>query len=175
MPVQIKHKQLGTIETIDYTKWITSYNPKVWDIIRMWDIVKIYNVQTDTPRYQSTCEKTVAIDAISHPANANALMYEDVPNIDNRGKIAVDALVKSAKDNSLFNYDTSFVPLKKESHSFLGWLLKSKFVLYTKRNAKPAFVKTWKMIVAIFIFLLGCYLSSGNHFDKLIEWLKSYF
>jgi len=57
---------------------------------------------------------------------------------------------------------------------FLSLLLNNRLVLYIKKYAIPALVKIRKIIVAIFVFALGCYLSSGSHFDDLIKLIKHY-
>lgn len=67
-------------------------------------------------------------------------------------------------------YYTNYKP-----SSFPLLLLNRRFVLYTKRYATIIAGKIWKAVVAISIILISAYLGSGNHFDMLIEWVKSFF
>jgi hypothetical protein len=54
-------------------------------------------------------------------------------------------------------------------------LSNSKLLLYIKKYANMAGIKIWKSLIAAIIFLLGCYLDSGDHFDKFIKWIESHF
>lgn len=83
MPVKIKHKQLDKVEVIPYTVWVSQYNHQLWDLVKMWDVGKIYNVQGEKPVYQSTVDKNAFLDAMKHPVNQNALLFEPIPDVDN--------------------------------------------------------------------------------------------
>lgn len=89
MPVKIKHKHDGEIKTVAYVDWISNYHQDVWEVLGRWDIVKIYNIQSNPRVYQSTVDKQDFFDAIKHPENKNALDYDDVPDIIERDKESV--------------------------------------------------------------------------------------
>jgi hypothetical protein len=101
MPVKIKHKQLDKIEVIPYVNWISHYNHQLWDVIRIWDIGKIYNVQGTKPVYQTTVDKSAFLEAMKIPINQNALLFEPIPDVDNRPDLNTTdlKLLKFLKDN----------------------------------------------------------------------------
>jgi hypothetical protein len=87
MPVKIKHKQLDKIEIVTYINWANNYNHQLWDVLEMWDVGKVYNVQGEKPTYQSTVDKQDFLDAMKHPVNQNALRFEELPSIGKRFRI----------------------------------------------------------------------------------------
>jgi hypothetical protein len=81
MPVKIKHKQLGNTEIVNYTNWEKHHDHALWDIIEMWDVVKLYNRQGGKEIYQSTVDEEIALDAMKNQQGKKALFFKPLEPI----------------------------------------------------------------------------------------------
>jgi len=180
MPVKIKHKHDGEIKTVAYVNWISHYNHTLWEVMQMWDVGKIYNVQGEKPIYQSTVDKKDFLDAIQHPTNKNALDFEPLPNIDNEkphiitGDQFMELLVKEISENKTPEAKEYNKPYKRFRR-----FLNKKSVLYAIKNGikygERAFIGIWKFIVLISATFLGGWLAIDHNYEKVWNWIKAFF
>ncbi len=139
MPVKIRQKQTQKTEWVDYEYYAHNIiNNDLYKTLIIKDIYELYNRKTGVEVWQTTIEKTRALDALSKHPDIFRIEYSD----------------------------------KNTSNQFLSGLGKD---LHIRKYVFNAIVKTWKITLPISALLISAYLSSGNHFDNLLQWLKSLF
>lgn len=87
-------------------------------------------------------------------------------------------LMKRLKQEILENKTPEAKRYNKPYHRLRRFLNK-KFVLKTIKYGKKTLINTalavWKYLIMLSITIFGVYLSLSNHFQLLINWIKSYF